>query len=70
MESVNIFYAFDFSAYLLWDAFHLYSEGTLTLKLQFSTLATDNMLVFIYQKNDDVVQNDLHKCIHMVSSVQ
>ena len=68
-KNVNNLYAFDFSADLSRDAFHLYSEGTLTLKLQFSDPVADNLLVFIYQEHDDLVQIDLHKTIHMVSSV-
>ena len=69
MKNVNNLYAFDFSADLSRDAFHLYSEGTLTPKLQFSAPVADNLLVFIYQEHDDLVQIDMHKIIHMVSSV-
>ena len=41
----------------------------LTLKLQFSTPINENLLVRIYQENDDLVQVDLNQFIQMVGSV-
>ena len=68
-KTVNNLYAFDFSADLSCESFHLYNERKLTLKLQFSTPINENLLALIYQENDDLVQVDLNQFIQMVGSV-
>ena len=58
-----------FSAVRLWDSFYIFTEGTLTSKLQFLNSVADNLLVLIYQENDDLVQVDLNRPSQMESSV-